>query len=210
MRSLLAEALCDIYCTGSNARLISGEIAAVLAGRSRVYDYLGNIYSTILFKDVLAGHHIRNAHFLERLTQHLAADTGSLISAKKISDYLKNQNIRLSLPLVLSYLSYLTAAFFVSKVSRAETGGKKVFEIGEKYYFEDLGLRHAIIGFHEKDINKILENLVFLYLRLSGFKVTVGRTSQKEIDFVAERNEEKMYVQVACSLDAPGVNFNRL
>ncbi|MBA7651508.1 hypothetical protein ES703_59327 [subsurface metagenome] len=243
LRGLLAEGLCDIYCTGSNAELLSGEIATMLAGRALefrihgmsyqeflefhnlsdseealqkymrygglpylihielsdnvIFEYLGNIYSTILFKDVVARHNIRNVHFLERLTQYLAINTGNLMSAKKISDYLKNQNIRLSLPLVLKYLSFLTATFFVSRVPRAEIGRKKVFEIGEKYYFEDLGPRHAIIGFHQKDINRILENLVFLHLRLSGFNVFVGKIGQKEIDFVAERNEEKMYVQVA-------------
>ncbi len=243
LSSLQARGGYDIYCTGSNANLLSGELATRLSGRyveikvyglsfpeflnfhkltnddvalekylkygglpylinlqledDVVYDYLRSIYSTILFKDVVTRHRIRNAAFLENLVDYLADNTGSLLSAKKISDFLKSQNVKISPNVVLNYLSYLTAAFFVFRVHRSEIAGNKIFEIGEKYYFEDLGLRHTIVGFKQPDINKVLENLVFLHLKISGYNVTIGKIGAKEVDFVCERRGEKLYIQVA-------------
>jgi predicted AAA+ superfamily ATPase len=86
-------------------------------------------------------------------------------------------------------------------VQRSDIAGKKIFEIGEKYYFEDLGLRHSIVGYKQVDINKILENLVFLHLKISGYKITVGKLKEKEIDFVCDRGGERLYVQVAYRID---------
>jgi len=243
LRSLSAEGGYDIYCTGSNAGLLSGELATYLSGRyveikvfclsynefldfhklennseallkyvrygglpylfnlkledDIVYDYLRNIYNTILFKDVVKRHRIRNIAFLERLTTYLADNTGSLVSAKKISDFLKSQKTNISPNVVLNYLSHLESAFFILKVRRSDIAGKKIFEIGEKYYFEDLGLRHSIIGYRQADIGKVLENLVFIHLKRSGYEVTVGRMGQKEIDFACEKKGERLYVQVA-------------
>ena len=243
LSSLQARGGYDIYCTGSNADLLSGELATRLSGRyveikvfglsfmefldfhklkndkeafikyirfgglpylinlrledEIAYDYLKNIYNTIVLKDIVARHNIRNVAFLQRLIEFLADNTGSLVSAKKISDFLKSQRIKISPNIVLNYLSFLTAAFFIFKVSRSEIAGKKIFEIGEKYYFEDLGIRHAIVGFKQPDINKVLENIVFLHLRIAGYEVTVGKIEDKEIDFVCEKGGERLYVQVA-------------
>lgn len=243
LSSLQARGGYDLYCTGSNANLLSGELASRLSGRyieikvfslsypeflvfhklkndskallkyikygglpylinlefedDIVYDYLRNIYNTILFKDVVARHKIRNIAFLERLVEYLADNTGSLVSAKKISDFLKSQKINISPNIVLNYLSYLVAAYFVFEVPRSEVTGKKIFEIGEKYYFEDLGLRHLIVGYKLVDISKILENLVFLHMRISGYEVTVGKLGDKEVDFVCEKAGERLYIQVA-------------
>ncbi len=176
LRGLNAEGRYDIYCTGSNARLLSGDLATHLAGRAVeirlhglsyleflefhgmedgrasldlylrygglpylrnleledavVFDYLRNIYSAILYRDVVARHAIRNVTFLENLVAYLADNTGSIVSAKRISDFLKSQNVRMSPGIVIDYLSYLTGAFFVSRVPRADVAGKKVFEIG--------------------------------------------------------------------------------
>jgi len=162
-----------------------------------VYDYLKSIYLTILYKDILKKYNIRNTDFLERLVEFLADNTGSLISAKKISDYLKNQKINISHVNVLNYLTYLVSAFFIFRVKRSEIGGKKIFEVGEKYYFEDLGLRHSIIGFRQNDIGKIMENVIFLHLIISGWEVTVGKSNGNEVDFVCKKTGEKLYVQVA-------------
>lgn len=243
LRSLHAEGGYDIYCTGSNAKLLSGELATYLSGRyieikifslsypeflnfhqlkntqdallkyikygglpylihlqledRIVYDYLKNVYHTILLKDVVARYQIRNVAFLENLVNYLTDNTGSIVSAKRISDFLKSQRIKISPNIVLNYLSYLTSAFFVFKVPRAEVSSKKIFEIGAKYYFEDLGLRHVLIGYQQRDINKVLENLVFNHLTVSGYQITVGKMGNKEIDFVATRKDEKIYVQVA-------------
>ena len=162
-----------------------------------VYDYLKNIYAAILFKDVVKRYSIRNISFLENLVKFLADNIASVISAKKISDYLKSQQIKVTPNIVLDYISYLEDAFFIFKVQRAEITGKKVFEIGEKYFFEDLGLRHSILGYRQNDINKILENVVFIHLKIAGYEVKVGWENGREIDFICERKSEKLYIQVA-------------
>ena len=247
LRSLQAEEKYDIYCTGSNAGLLSGELATYLTGRyiettiyplnynefrqfhnlkntnetyhkyikygghpylihleltdEVVFDYLNNIYNTILLKDVVARYSVRNIHFLENLVSFISDNIGSLVSAKKISDYLKSQNIKISTNVVLNYLSYLTNAFIVNKVRREEISGKKIFETGEKYYFNDIGLRNSISGYIIKDRAKILENIVYNHLIAHGYKVTIGKLKEKEIDFVCKKNNEEAYIQVAYSLN---------
>ena len=242
LRSLQAKGGYDIYCTGSNAKLLSGELATYLSGRyieikiyslsyiefikfhklkndkdslikyfkygglpylinlelndHIIYDYLKNIYAAILFKDIVKRHNVRNINFLENLVRYVAVNTGSLVSSKKISDFLKSQRIQISPQLVLDYLNHLESAFFIFKALRADIIGKKIFEIGEKYYFEDLGLRHSIIGYKANDINKILENAVYQHLKISGYHVFVGKSGDKEIDFVCEKSGKKIYVQV--------------
>ena len=243
LRSLKAQGRYDLYCTGSNANLLSGELATYLSGRYLeikifslsyveflqfhalkedqdsflkyikygglpylknltlddlvVYDYLRSIYNTILLKDVVARYNIRNISFLENLVTYLADNIGSLVSAKRISDFLKSQRVNISPNVVLDYLSFLVAACFVAKVPRLDIQGKKVFEVNDKYYFTDLGLRHAIVGYQQIDINKVLENLVFQHLQVQGFKVRVGCLGDREIDFVAEKQDSRLYVQVA-------------
>jgi len=161
-----------------------------------VFDYLRNIYSAILFKDVVKRNNIRNISFLENLIKYVGDNVGSLFSAKKISDYLKSQQIKVTPNLVMDYLSFIENAFFIFKVQRSDISGKKIFEIGEKFYFEDLGLRHSILGYRQNDINKILENIVFIHLKMAGYSITIGWENGKEIDFVCERNNEKIYIQV--------------
>ncbi len=243
LRDLQASGRYDIYCTGSNADLLSGELAANLSGRYVemevyslsypeflvfhnldnteasllkyikygglpylvnldmndivVYDYLRSINNTILFKDVVARYKIRNVAFLERLIEYVADNTGSLVSAKKISDFLKSQKTNISPNIVLNYLSFLSNAFLIFKVRRSEIGGKRIFEINEKYYFQDSGLRHALVGYQPSDINKMLENIVYMHLRASGYAVTVGQLGAKEVDFVCEKRGDRLYVQVA-------------
>lgn len=243
LRDLQASGGYDIYCTGSNADLLSGELATYLSGRyvetevyslsypeflifhkvennedsllkyikygglpylihlemndEVVYDYLKSINNTILFKDVVARYNIRNVAFLERLVEYVADNVGSLVSAKKISDFLKSQKTKISPNIVLNYLSFLSDAFLIFKVRRSEIGGKRIFEINEKYYFQDCGLRHALVGYRLSDINKVLENIVYMHLRVSGYTVTVGQMGTKEVDFVGEKKGEKLYVQVA-------------
>lgn len=235
----------DIYCTGSNANLLSGELATYLSGRYvefKVYslsyiefldfhtlennneslkkyilwgglpflknlekteeiisEYLKNIYTTIIYKDIIARFQIRNTVFLENLVHFLATNIGNIISAKKISDYLKSQKINMSTQIVLNYLNYLKQAFLIFNVKRKEIGGKKVFEINEKFYFEDWGILNAIIGFSNIDIGKLIENMVFIHLKINGYEVVIGKSGEKEIDFVGEKNGNKIYIQ-ACYL----------
>ena len=170
-----------------------------------VFDYLKNIYNTIILKDIVSRYSIRNVGFLERLIKFIGNNTGHIVSAKKISDFLKSQKINISTQVVLNYLSYLSNAMLVYKVERSDIQGKKIFEIGEKYYFEDLGIRNSISGFKITDFDSILENVVFLHLIGEGFKVTVGTKGGKEIDFIAEKEGEKIYVQVCYLLSSEAV-----
>jgi len=162
----------------------------------QVFGYLKNVFDTVILKDVVSRFEVRNVNFLGRLVEYLADNLGSIVSSKKISDFLKSQNINLSPNTVLNYLSFLTSSFFVTKCQRMDISGKKIFEIGEKYYFEDLGLRHSIINFKQVDINKILENLVYSRLIDLGYKTYIGQIGNQEIDFVGEKAGKKIYVQV--------------
>lgn len=247
IRSLFAENKCDIVCTGSNANMLSGELATYLSGRyveikihslsfseflifhqlekgneslmkyltyggmpylpnigledDLPFEYLRNVYSTILLKDVVARENIRNIHFLENLVAYLSDNIGSLFSASNISKFLKSQRIEISPQLTLNYLKALSNAYFIHKVVRSEVGGLKIFEIGEKYYFEDWGLRNALTGFNQKtDIHKLLENVVYMHLLQRGYRIYVGKIDDREIDFVAERNGLKIYVQVCLQI----------
>lgn len=243
LRDLVTRDNFDIYCTGSNANLLSSELATYLGGRyieikvfglsfsefltfnklqdsvaafqsylklgglpyqininsetQVVYEYLSSIYNTILLKDVVSRFKIRNVKFLENLTIFLADNIGSIVSSKKISDYLKSQKINISTQVVIDYLGHLESSFLINKVKRTGVEGKKIFEIGEKYFFEDIGIRNTIVGYKSSDIHKVLENAVYLHLRMAGFSVTVGQEGNKEIDFIAQKSGEKIYVQVA-------------
>jgi predicted AAA+ superfamily ATPase len=130
------------------------------------------------------------------LLNFLADNTGSIFSALKISKYLKNQKINKNVPLILDYISFIENAFLINKVKRLDLTGKSHFEVGEKYYFEDIGLRNSIVGFRTADFGKIMENIVYLHLKHLGYSVSVGVTGSAEIDFAAEKNNEKIYVQV--------------
>ncbi len=162
-----------------------------------IFDYLKNILSTILFKDVISRYKIRNIDFFERLILYMASNIGNLITSKKISDYLKSQKVDISPKVVLSYMQYLQNAFLVYKVNRVDVHSKKLFEINNKYYFEDWGLRNALVGLHHFSGPDVLENVVFAHLKTLGYEVYVGVMKDLEIDFIAEKDGEKLYIQVA-------------
>jgi len=248
IRSLLLDIKNDIYITGSNAKLLSGEFATFLGGRTveiRIYslsyseflqfhnlketeenldkyflygglpflvnlqltdeivfEYLKNIYNTIIYRDVVTRYNLRNTYFLEQLVRFLADNTGSLFSSKSISDFLRSQKVMIPHNQVQAYTSYLNDAFLVSRVLRYDIQGKRIFETGEKYYFEDIGIRNAIIGYKPGDKAKILENVVYNELLFRGFDIKTGWKKDHETDFIATRNNEKLYVQVALILDS--------
>ncbi len=162
-----------------------------------VYNYLRNIYQSILLKDVVARYNLKNVDFLERLVLFLADNVGSIVSAKKITDFLKSQQMKISNSVVLNYLSYINNAFFINKTKRFDLQGKRFLEIGEKYYFTDFGIRNALIGFKPQDINKILENVVYSHLISINYTVSIGKLSNLEIDFIATKNNKTAYIQVA-------------
>jgi predicted AAA+ superfamily ATPase len=167
-------------------------------GEALAFEYLKNLYESILLRDVVARENIRNIRFLENLTAYLADNTGSLFSANNISKYLKNQKINMPVQTVISYLGALERSFLIHKVQRADVKGLKIFEIGEKYYFEDLGLRNVLArGAPAPDMAKPVEQAVYLFLIQRGYTVHVGKNNAVEVDFACERQGAKLYVQAA-------------
>ncbi len=244
LRSVQAKRQADIFVTGSNAGMLSGELATHLSGRyiefhistlsyteflgfhrltdsddslrlylryggmpylSRLaltddmaFEYLRNVYSTILLKDVVSREGIRNVDFLDTLVMYTADNVGSLFSANNISRYLKSQQVKMSPLVIINYLRALGNAFIISKVERIDVAGLRKFELGDKYYFGDLGLRNCKLATGlSGDIGKLLENAVFLHLRFLSYEIRTGQTGNNEIDFVAERNGSRVYIQVA-------------
>lgn len=161
------------------------------------FEYLRNVYSTIMLKDVVKREGIRNVDFLETLASYTADNVGSLFSANNISKYLKSQRVNMSTLQVINYLRALQNAFLIHKVRRVDVTGLKVFEIGEKYFFEDLGLRNCNLGFNmQRDINKLIENAIFLHLSQKRYEIFTGQLpGNREVDFIARRNDEIIYVQ---------------
>ena len=165
-----------------------------------VMEYVKSVYSTIVLRDVIQRKNIRNTIFLEQLIRFLADNTGSLFSSKSISDFLKSQNVKLASNQVSEYADYLAEAFVVHRVGRYDVIGKRFFEIGEKYFFENMGIRNAVAGYKIQDRAKRIENVVCNHLIYCGYEVKVGTMMSEEIDFVCTRNGETMYVQVSAEL----------
>ena len=165
-----------------------------------VVDYLKSIYATIVLKDVVLRKKIRNIAFLEQLVKFLATNTGNLFSSKSISDYLKAQKVKIAPNQVNEYTLALADAFIIHRVGRYDIGGKRLFENGEKYYFENMGIRNVIAGYSPKDRAKRLENVVFNHLLFCGYEIKVGTIYSNEVDFVCTKNGETLYVQVSVEL----------
>ncbi|CDN30769.1 ATPase component BioM of energizing module of biotin ECF transporter [Mucinivorans hirudinis] len=168
-----------------------------------VMEYIRSVYSTIVLRDVVERKKIRNTAFLEQLIRFLANNIGSLFSSKSISDFLKSQNIKISPNQVSEYADSLASAFIVHKIGRYDIAGKKFFERGEKYFFENMGIRNVIAGYKPQDRAKRMENIVCNHLLYCGYEVTVGSIATEEIDFVCTRGNETIYVQVAVELSRP-------
>jgi predicted AAA+ superfamily ATPase len=253
INSVLAQGLADILITGSNAHLLSTELATLLTGRfveipvfpldftefmafrraaqdmgdrqdlfrqflrygglpdlhvlamedDQIFPYLNAILNTILLKDIVKRHAIRDVGHLERILAFAFDNCGNPLSARSITAFFKNQQTRITADTVLSYLAHICDAFLLFRTGRFEIKGKKHLEFMDKYYLGDLGLRHALFGYRETDIGVLLENVVFLELLRRGYQVKVGVLDQLEIDFVAERQGERLYVQVAYLLSGP-------
>ncbi|MDX9905684.1 MAG: ATP-binding protein [Bacteroidales bacterium] len=246
LRGMLTDGGYDIYCTGSNATLLSGELATLLSGRyieipvhclsypeflqfhkkennpgsllkymtqggmpflihlddnDQVrQEYLRNVLNTILFKDVVQRFNVRNFSFLNNLMVFIAANTGSLVTANRISEFLKSQKISISTRTIVDYLYFLESSYLVHRVKRYDITGRRLFEINDKYYFEDMGLLLALKPYDPKDVNKYIENLVYRHLIDNGYTVYVGKLGEKEIDFIASKGEKTIYVQVALNV----------
>lgn len=255
INSFLVDLDVDIYITGSNANLLSSELATYIAGRyveikiyplsfqeyidfvsennkenplsldeyfsqymnfgglpgihifnynkEEIYQYLVDVYNSILLRDVIARNNIRDIELLERVVLYIMDNIGNTFSAKSISDFLKSQGRKLSVETVYNYLKALENAFIITKVQRYDIKGKNILETQEKYYLSDLGFRHAKLGYQSNDISGYLENIVFLELLRRKYRVNIGKQENKEIDFVANLRDENLYLQVTYLLASP-------
>jgi hypothetical protein len=235
----------DVIVTGSNAAMLSSDIANSFAGRyHRVHvssldyrefllfyglddsdnafsqylrwgglpflyripledertrtEYLGSIYDTIFVKDIVRRKNVRNVSLLDNLAKFVADNSGKVFSANSIAKYLKGSHIAVSANTVAEYVDALCDTYMIDRVKRYDIKGKSVFEQQDKYYFEDLGLRNYLCRDKRSfDVEKVLEGAVYLKLKRSSYEVYVGQLNGKEIDFVARRGDEVIYVQVA-------------
>ncbi len=238
---------CDIYITGSNAKLLSGELATYLAGRyvefviypfsfaeylkmksqknsqinksecflqflktggmpfisdfdgddSAKNQYLIDVYNSVVLKDIVKRNNIRDVDTLERIIAYTFSNIGHIFSATSLSKYFKNENRKISHETILNYLNFCTNAFLFYKINRYDLEGKKILTVNEKYYCADHGLREAIFGKNFQNVDQILENIICLELLRRNFKVYVGKKDDLEIDFIAEKDSKRIYVQVA-------------
>ena len=169
-----------------------------LENEDMVWEYIHNIYNTIVLKDVVEREGLRNVTLFENIMSFISDNTGQLVSATSISKYLKSQKIDLTPLTAINYLKSAGNAYIVNKVPRYDIHGKKLLETNDKYYFEDLGLRNSLVGSNRmKDIEKVMENAVYLHLKNLNYKVYIGMLPNGEVDFVAERNGKIVYFQVA-------------
>jgi predicted AAA+ superfamily ATPase len=237
--------IADIYITGSNAGLLSSDLATLLTGRyieikintlvfseflkfrnktvrekedefslfmkyggfpgvhqmelndEVIYQYLSSIYSTILLKDVVARNQVRDVALLERIARYIADNCGNITTAKGISKYIKSQHLNCSVDTVQNYILWLSDAFITYKVPRYDIKGKRLLELYEKYFLADTGFIFGILGNRTGDISGKLENIVYLELLSRGYSVSIGKLYDKEVDFIAIKNDQKIYVQVA-------------
>lgn len=241
--SYLAEGM-DLYITGSNAHLLSSDLATLLSGRyieipifplsftefcdlrtenvSREenfqlylrygglpglhainfdevpsYQYLDAIYQSILLKDVVKRHQIRNVSLLDKVSQYIFDNIGNLFNPSNVSKYLKSQKMNNTLPTVQAQVKFICEAFLSHQVRQYDLKGKRYLEINDKYYVADLGLRHSILGYRDTDISGMLENIVFLELLRYDYKVSIGRVGTREVDFICDRRGERIYIQVS-------------
>ncbi len=162
-----------------------------------VFDYLRAIGDTVVLKDVVTRHQIRNVRLLGSLLRFVLDTSGSPLSAKRIADYLKSQNIRTSVDTVLEYLGYFVDARVLHRVRRHDLRGRKILEVNDKFFAADGGLRNAILGHRVQDIGIQLETVVCNHLLARGFSVEIGRWGDYEVDFVATKESARLYVQVA-------------
>ena len=238
---------CDIYITGSNAKLLSGELATYLGGRYvefTIYpfsfrefielyrpvvpnasiqksfqkylllggmpylanlryadapskQYLQDLFNSVQLKDIVKRNKIRDVDLLERIISYVMANMGTTFSANSLAKFLKNERRTTAPETILNYIKYCCEAYLFYQVKREDIQGKQVLASNEKYYIADHGIREAVFGGNTRDINLVLENIVYLELLRRGYEITVGRAGDKEIDFVCNRHGKKLYVQVA-------------
>lgn len=234
----------DLYLTGSNAHMLSGELATLLSGRyveismlplsfkeyyeivggdkqsafnsyyrnggfpyaasisdaQVLRDYLGGIYHTVLLKDIVERRRVADVPLLESVIRFLCDNIGSTVSVKKIADSLTSAGRKTSVATVDSYLQALCDAFILYEAGRYDIKGKQYLQSLGKYYLVDMGLRTFLLGERTRDVGHVLENIVYLELLRRGYRVSIGKMDMLEVDFIAEKGDERIYYQVAASI----------
>ena len=243
----------DVYITGSNAFILSGELATLLSGRyieikmmplsfkeyvdaaikqgeqvtlelkyreytqfgglpyirefngneKQIGDYLDAIYNTIFKKDIIDRHSIANPTMLEDVIKFVFDNIGNLLYPKKISDTMISKNRKISQPTIENYLAYLTEAFLIYKIGRYDIKGKEYLDARAKYYVADIGLRNYILNYSDIDRGAVLENVICLELLRRGYNLAVGKVDMSEVDFIAKKGGEVVYIQVSETVKAP-------
>lgn len=163
-------------------------------------DAIKGIYNTVFMKDVIEKNKLTDASLLEKVLKFLMSNTGSLMSSKKIADFLTSQGTKVTHNTILNYLEMLENAYIIYKAPRYDIRGKELLKTLEKYYIVDIGIRNSILGFRNSDYGHIIENIVFFELLNRGYTVTIGKNDSLEVDFIATNSKEKKYYQVTLSL----------
>jgi len=237
----------DIYITGSNAKLLSGELSTYLAGRYIEFvvypfsfkeffeimkeknkeidlkeafqdyvkfggmpflhnldynfeasmQYLQDLYASIILKDITQRNNIRDTDLLERIIDYVVMNIGNTFSATSISKFFKSENRKVATETILNYIKACEEAFLVYRVARNDLLGKKILNVNEKYYIADHGIREAIMENNQKNINQVLENIVYFEMLRRGYNVKIGKVDNLEVDFVCKKNDETIYIQVS-------------
>ncbi|SCH30149.1 Uncharacterised protein [uncultured Clostridium sp.] len=245
---LLEDANTDIYVTGSNSKLMSGEISTYLTGRyisipvftlsfdeylefkkdsgrtpkellneyirmggfpivalgnfdeRSSYQIVEGIYNSVITSDITKRHNITNFDLFNRVVKYVVENVGKTFSANAIVKFMKGEGRSLSVEAVYNYLEWLEKAFVIYRCQRYDMKGKTVLKTQEKFYLEDASLKYCMMGFNPKSVAAMLENIVYFELRWKGYDVYIGKNATKEIDFVAVRRDERIYVQVCRNL----------
>ena len=164
-----------------------------------VYD----IYSSVLLRDTVQRYNIRDVELLERVVKYVFDNIGNKFSAKNVADYFKSQQRKIDINTVYNYLNALEGAFIIYRIPRYDIKGKEILKTQEKYFVSDTALLYSVMGYKDRLISGVLENIVMLELKRKGYNVYVGKFGQLEIDFVAEKSGHKIYIQVAYLLIEP-------
>lgn len=166
------------------------------------YKIVYDIYSSIILRDTVQRYNIRNVELLERVVRYVFDNIGNTFSGKNVADYFKSQQRKIDINTVYNYLNALEGAYIIYRVPRYDVKGKEILKTQEKYYLSDISLLYATMGYKDRMVSGVLENIVFLELKRRNYAVYTGKSDSREIDFIAEKQGEKLYVQVAYKLES--------
>ena len=170
---------------------------------SEVYTIVHDIYNSTIFSDIVRRNQLRKVDQLERVVKYVFSNVENIFSAKTISDYLKSEHRKLDNETVYSYLEKLEKAYILHRCLRYDLKGKELLKTQEKFYLADTAMRYSVLGYDANTVAAMLENIVYLELCRRGYEVNIGKTPNGEVDFVAARQNEKIYIQVTQKIISP-------